>query len=212
MEGGQDSESEFRYIDPDSAAIYPPLSPWLSSLFSTSLFVKRKLLSVWAPVWARESQGVCRRCGNPQPGWRGWWGLRKEVRTWWGGGAFCPLWLSKCKTKEVEWNNFMLNWLHIVCAEFVFLQGSHLKVSEGLFHVLPPSLLAISIIIAILFMHFYLLLSSFLLLFSVFISFYFLFGRWGDRHIPSSVMSLLLLSSNLILWSTPHFFFNLTSH
>lgn len=27
MEGGQDSESEFRYIDPDSVAIYPPLSP-----------------------------------------------------------------------------------------------------------------------------------------------------------------------------------------
>ena len=38
------------------------------------------------------------------------------------------------------------------------------------------------------------------------ISFYFLFGRWGDRRIPSSVMSLLILSSNLILWSTSPFF------
>ena len=49
--------------------------------FSASLFVKRKLLSVWAPVWARESQGVCRWHGNPQPGWEvgGGWGRRSEL-------------------------------------------------------------------------------------------------------------------------------------
>lgn len=38
MEGGQDSESEFRYIDPDSVAIYPPLLSSTKVHFSTSPF------------------------------------------------------------------------------------------------------------------------------------------------------------------------------
>lgn len=103
--------------------------------FSTSLFVKRKLLSVWAPVWARESQGVCRWRGNPQPGWLV--GAEEGGQNLVGaGGLLSALSDSVSANKGSRMKQFSCwNWLHIVCAEFVFLQGSHLKVSEGLFHV-----------------------------------------------------------------------------
>lgn len=136
MEGGQDSESEFRYIDPDSVAIYPPLSPWLSSLFP-HLFLLRGSYCLSEPQSEleshRESAGdveihsLAERLVGAEEGGQNLVGAE---------GLLSALSDSVSANKGSRMKQFSCwNWLHIVCAEFVFLQGSHLKVSEGLFHV-----------------------------------------------------------------------------
>ena len=97
MEGGQDLESEFRYTDPDSVSIYPPLSPWLSSL-SPHLFLLRGSYCLSEPQSEleshRESAGdmethsLAERLVGAEEGGQNW------------RAPLCPLWLSKCKQRK----------------------------------------------------------------------------------------------------------------
>ena len=80
MAGGQTSEGELRCTDPDSVSICPPPSPQLSPFFP--FFFGERSCCLSEPHCLSYKVAWSVRVTRTLTAWpRGWWRLRKEVRT-----------------------------------------------------------------------------------------------------------------------------------